>query len=224
MSRKLLIPSVVVLGALLAGLAYFIIAQPVQVLPRIRLAPAFSFVDQSGTRLTSEDLRGSFTLYDFSYTSCPPPCGHLDDTMRTVQDRLGEVDLGDISVRLVTISVDPQHDTPDRLADYARRVGADPDVWTFVTSTDPKLLKTIVGSGFGAYYEPKDDGTIALDPKFVLVDGAGTIRGEYRYLLEPPDPDRILRHLGVLADEVRNAQGANAVAYEAAHLFLCYAP
>jgi len=224
MSRKVLIPAIGAVALVLAGLAYFIIAQPVQVLPRIRLAPAFSFIDQNGDRLTSEDMRGSFVLYDFSYASCPPPCDGLDETMRTIQDRLDDVALGDLTVRLVTISVDPEHDTPERLAAYAERVGADPEVWTFVTSTNPKLLKTIVGSGFGAYYEPKDDGAIALDPKFVLVDGAGTIRGEYRYLLEPPDPDRILRHIEVLADEVRNAQGANAVAYEAAHLFLCYAP
>jgi protein SCO1/2 len=224
MPRKAVIPLAAILAFLITGLGYFVVVQPVQVLPRIRLAPAFSFVDQDGERLTSEDLRGSFTLYTFSYASCPPPCGEIDTTMRTIQDRLDEVDVGDIPVRLVTISIDPVHDTLERLAEHARAVGADPDIWTFVTTDNPQLLKTIVGSGFGAYYETKNNGAIALDPKFVLVDGAGTIRGEYRYLLEPPDPDRILRHLGVLAEEVRNAEGAAAVAYGAAHLFLCYAP
>jgi protein SCO1/2 len=224
MPRTIVIPLAAIVALLIAGLTYFVVAQPVQVLPRIRLAPAFSFVDQDGERLTSEDLRGSFALYGFSYTSCSSPCGEIDTTMRTIQDRLGEIDVDDIPVRLITISIDPVHDTPERLAAHAHDIGADPTIWSFATTTDTELLKTIVGSGFGAYYEAKDDGTIHFDPKFVLVDGAGTIRGEYRYLLQPPDPDRILRHIGDLAEEVRNAEGAAAVAYEAAHLFLCYAP
>ena len=63
-----------------------------------------------------------------------------------------------------------------------------------------------------------------FDPKFVLVDGWGIIRGEYRYQTITPDTDRILRHIKVLADEVHNSEGAATLAYEAAHYFLCYTP
>ena len=49
----------------------FVVFQPVQVLPRVRLAPGFTLTDQSGERLTSEDLRGKFVLYSLTYTSCP---------------------------------------------------------------------------------------------------------------------------------------------------------
>jgi hypothetical protein len=58
----------------------------------------------------------------------------------------------------------------------------------------------------------------------VLVDGWGIIRGKYRYQVQVPDADRILRHIGVLAEEVQKATGPNKLIYEAAHLFLCYAP
>ena len=68
------------------------------------------------------------------------------------------------------------------------------------------------------------DGSFKFDPAFVLVDGWGIVRGEYRYQTMTPDSERILRHLGVLAEEVINSQGANSIAYEAAHYFLCYAP
>lgn len=208
---------------LIGGPTAFAVIQPIQVVPRIRLAPGFSMVDENGNTLTSEDLRGSFVLYDFEYTRCPPPCGDLDTTMKEIQDRLGEVDLGDIPMRLVTISVDPDYDTPERLRTYAQRAGADPTIWTFATMNDKKLLKSVIGRGFETYYEHKDDGTIAVDPAFVLVDGWGTIRGEYHYRSTVPETDRILRHIGVLADEVHKSNGAATVAYEAAHLFLCYA-
>ncbi|MCS7040866.1 MAG: hypothetical protein NZP34_14765, partial [Caldilineales bacterium] len=62
------------------------------------------------------------------------------------------------------------------------------------------------------------------DPVYILVDGWGIIRREYRYRTLTPDVDRIVRHIGVLAEEVRNSRGAARLAYEAAHLFLCYAP
>ena len=201
----------------------FAVLQPIQVVPRIRLAPGFALTTQHGDLLTSEDVRGSFVLYDFTYTRCPEPCADLDATMRQIQDRLSEVDLGDIPVRLVTISIDPDYDTPERLAAHAGAAGADPDVWQFATMTDTALLKSVVGGGFEDYYQQNEDGSFEFDPKFVLVDGWGTIRGEYQYRASVPEPDRILRHIGVLADEVHKSTGAATVAYEAAHLFLCYA-
>jgi hypothetical protein len=82
----------------------------------------------------------------------------------------------------------------------------------------------VIGGGFETYFESQEDGSFTYDPAFVLVDGWGIIRGEYRYQTMTPDSERILRHLGVLAEEVRNSRGASSVAYEAAHYFLCYAP
>lgn len=144
--------------------------------------------------------------------------------MKEVQARLNEVDLGNIPVSFVTISIDPDRDTAATLKEYGSNLGANFDQWTFVTSSNKALLKTIVGSGFETYYEDKGNGDFALDPGYVLVDGWGIIRAEYRYTTEVSDADRILRHMGVLADEVKNSKGTTKLAYEAAHLFLCYAP
>jgi protein SCO1 len=220
MRRRILIAVLVLVVA--APLA-FAIFQPIQVLPRIRLAPGFSLIDQDGNRVTSEDMRGSFVLYDFTYSQCPEPCANLDATMRQVQDRVGEIDLGDVPLRLVTISFDPERDTQEVLLEKAQAVGADPAVWQFATVENPSLLKTIIGGGFEDYYAQNEDGSFTFDPKFVLVDGWGTIRGEYQYRSSVPEADRIIRHIGVLSDEVQKSTGAASVAYEAAHLFLCYA-
>lgn len=206
------------------GAFAFKVFQPVQVLPRIRLAPGYLAIDQDGERLTNEDVRGQFVLYNFTYTNCGPSCEAMNQTMREVQEQLDTVELGDIDVSLVTISFDPERDTPDVLNAYAQSAGADPEIWRFVTLADPAMLKFVIGGGFETYYEANGDGRFNFDPAFVLVDGWGVIRGEYRYQTMTSDSERILRHMGVLAEEVINSQGANSVAYEAAHYFLCYAP
>jgi len=202
----------------------FKIFQPIQVLPRITLAPAFSLIDQDGEQLTSEDLRGQFVLYTFTYTNCVEPCFDIDKTLHEIQSRLSEANLNDIKITFVTISFDPERDTPDTLKSYAESVNADTTQWKFATTNDPALLKTIIGGGFETYYEQKSDNSFSFDPTFILVDGWGVIRGEYRYKTEVSTTDRILRHLSVLADETQNSTGSTKLAYEAAHLFLCYAP
>jgi len=201
----------------------FVIFQPVQVLPRVRLAPGFILTDQSGRRLTSEDVRGKFALYSFTYTNCPPPCGGIDATMQAVQNQLDEIELYGNEVEFVTISVDPERDTPETLARHAADLGAGP-TWRFATTENQNALKDIVGGGFRTFYEQQDDGTFLLDPGIVLVDGYGIIRNEYRYETVSPDVDRIVRHIGILAEEVEKSTGAARLAYEAAHLFLCYSP
>ena len=209
---------------LILALLSFKVFQPIQVLPRMRLAPAYTFIDQDNQPLTSETLRGQFILYSFTYTHCPAPCFNSNETIKEIQSRLGEVELNGIPVSFVTVSVDPERDTPDVLKAYGQSIGADFDRWKFATTVNKDLLKTIVGAGFETYYEKKDDGSFAFDPTFVLVDGWGIVRAEYKYTTEVSSADRILRHLGVLAEEVRNSKGTTKLAYEAAHLFLCYAP
>lgn len=224
MKRYLLYGAYGFLGFLVLGAIAFKVFQPVQVVPRIRLAPGFSLITHKGERLTNEDLRGQFVVYNFIYTGCPEPCNGLNTTMKDIQSRLNQIELGDIPVKFVTISFDPENDTSEVLTAYAEDQGANPDKWIFASTENQTKLKTIIGGGFEAYYEENQDGTFAFDPKFVLVDGWGIIRGEYRYQTMTPDSDRILRHIGVLAEEVINSQGAATLAYEAAHYFLCYTP
>jgi protein SCO1/2 len=209
---------------LVGGAFAFKVFQPVQVLPRIRLAPGFLAIDQDGERLTNEDLRGQLVLYNFTYTNCADGCEQMDQTMREIQNQLDTLELGDIEVRLVTFSFDPERDTPEVLQTYAQSAGADPELWRFATIADSSLMKYVIGGGFEAYYEANEDGSFLFDPAFILVDGWGIVRGEYRYQTITSDSERILRHVGVVAEEVNNSKGANSIAYEAAHYFLCYAP
>lgn len=199
----------------------FAVFEPIQVLPRIRLAPGYLLTDQTADTLTSEDVRGDIVLYNFGYTSCGAACDEMNSTMASIQGRIDEVDTGDTDVRFVTISFDPTTDTPEALESYATDIGADADSWTFATA-EPDHLANVVKAGFRAYYEDRGDGTYSFDPVFVLVDGWGVIRGEYRYQTNAEDTDKILHHMDILGEEIRNSRGAASLAYEAAHFFLCY--
>lgn len=212
-----------IVALLVLGIVAFVIFQPIQVLPRIRLAPGFSLVDQNGQRLSNEDLRGQFVLYNFTLSDCDAPtCAQNEQIMRQVQQRLGEAETFGTPVTLVSIAVDGDQATPDALRAHAQTFGPEPEQWRFV-SGDPVRLKSIVGSGFEVYYEQKADGAYTLSPTMILVDGWGIIRAVYHIRTTPPDADTILRHFGVLAEEVQNSKGAARLGYEAAHLFLCYA-
>jgi protein SCO1/2 len=197
----------------------FAVLQPVKVRPRIGLAPGFVFTDQNGNQLTSEDLRGKFALYNFTYTRCAAPCAQTSATMRAVQEMSSRIDTGGIPLELVTISFDPTHDTPETLTAYATEVGADPARWHFVTGKADRL-KDVIGRGFSVYYAPDVKDGFTFDPVFVLVDGNGIMRAIYE--TATPDLDAIVRDIKLVVDEVQNSTGAGKLVYEAAHLFLCY--
>lgn len=206
---------VLFLGAVFA----FIIFRPILVLPRITLAPGFALTDQDGNRLTNEDMRGKLVLYQITHTNCRPPCRATDQTMQEVQSRLNELDTGGVPVELVTISLDPDHDTPQVLRTHAESLSADLDRWHFVTGSVDRL-KQIVGGGFGIYFDRKEDGRLIYNPSIMLVDGLGILRAEY--IAGDPGAERILRDMDLILEEVKKSEGANKVAYEAAHLFMCY--
>lgn len=232
---------------LIVGLMAFVILRPVQVLPRIGLGPGFGLIDTSGNLITNETQRGKITLYTFTYTHCDAVCPRLMEKTREVWQRMDEVALGEVEVELVTISIDPERDTPEVMAQYAADLGvpatfeAGQPAWHFLTGQDPALLKIMVSSGFDLYHEKTfgDEGPEVYQYKFVpmavLIDGWGIIRSEYRQYeaverlsysdgATDIDPNIILRDIGLVATEANNSRGVGKAAYGAAHLFSCYPP
>lgn len=203
---------------LAVGMMAFAVFQPITVLPRITLAPGFALTDQNGAQVTSEDMRGGITLYNFTYTDCAPPCAQTTPIMADVQSRLDSIDTGDIPVRLVTISFDPS-DSPQRLNAFRQAHGIDDPQWSFLSGA-PERVRWVVGGGFGIYYKERDEGGYTFDPGVMLVDWNGILRAEY--ISGTPDVDIILRDINLLVEEVYNSDGAARYAYEAAHLFSCY--
>jgi len=171
----LIISSVVWVSMLARGISQKRLVE-LQVYGRVS---GFKLIDQDGKNVTLEDLRGVIWVADFVFTRCAGPCPLMSSRMAELQKALQGVD----GVKLVSISVDPKHDRPELLKEYAKRYGAKPEVWTFLTGDQKQIFAMITKefkmgvseAGSNPSEEPIIHGT-----HFVLVDGEGRIRGYYR--------------------------------------------
>lgn len=104
-------------------------------------APAVELVDAAGRPVALADLLagGGPVMLQFVFTTCPGVCPALSGLFAAAEDRLDAAGGALAEVRLVSISIDPEHDTPERLADYARRFRAGPR-WTFLTGGRDDVL------------------------------------------------------------------------------------
>ena len=100
-------------------------------------------MERSGRRITHEDLRGSVWVANFIYTECKETC----PTQNLQLQRLQKDFAASADLRLVSITVDPQHDTPQVLSRYAERYGADPRRWLFLTG-DKRAIYCLATGGF----------------------------------------------------------------------------
>ena len=160
------------------GIAIFLIitffvkdSQPSQQLPKIGSIPQFEFIDSNGNTVTLNNLKGKVWVADFIFTTCTMACPMMTGNMNLVHKKFKKND----DVRLVSISVYPEYDTPDVLKEYASQYDADTEKWLFLTG-DESSVKNIIKDGFkiGDFEE-----IIFHSEKFALVDKNGTIRAYY---------------------------------------------
>ncbi len=143
--------------------------------------PSFSLTDQEGRRVTDRDLLGQVWVVNFVFTRCPSVCPLLTAKFASLQKRVGA-----LPVQFVSISVDPDYDTPEVLAAYAARFEADPKRWRFLTGPLSEIERTVV-QGFKIHRgdpEPSENDPNLVEimhgEHFVLVNAQGEIRGYYR--------------------------------------------
>lgn len=138
-------------------------------------APPFAFPDHRGQTVTLESLKGKVWVANFIFTTCRTVCPLLTAKMGQLQRRLEGVD-----ARFLSFSVDPERDTPEALAAYARRWRPEETRWALL-ATAPQTLEAAV-RGFRVVAQKSDAG--GVDPilhssVFLLVDGDGLVRGSY---------------------------------------------
>ena len=143
-------------------------------LPSYYDAPAFSLTDQEGRAFKSDDLRGKVWVADFIFTRCPGACPKMTMKMSGLQRAVPERD-----VHFVSFTVDPERDTPEVLKQYAQSFDADPARWHFLTGDKAALFDTAAGLKLTAAPAGQFGPEIVHAEKFLLVDGAGKVRGIY---------------------------------------------
>jgi protein SCO1/2 len=166
-----------------------------QRLPKIAPAPAFALTSQDGTPVTLADFRDKVVAVTFIYTSCMDTCPVLTALMAYVQDKLGP-DFGK-RIAFVSITVDPERDTPEVLKQYAETFSADLNGWTFLTG-DPAAIQEVV-LRYGAFATKNADGQVDHTFLTSIVDRSGTLR--VQYLGVRFDPDEFRRDLLRLVKE-----------------------
>ena len=169
-------------------------------LPELSQVPPFELTSQHDQLVHTDQLKGKVWIADLIFTTCSGPCLRMTSQMYRVQEAMADV----TDFRMVSISVDPVRDTPERLTWYADMTLADPDKWIFLTG-DLNLIKSLAIDGFKLavanddHTEP-DPNAILHSDRFVLVDQTGRIRGYYAGL-EEPDLERLIHDARTLADQ-----------------------
>lgn len=157
-------------------------------LPSYGAAPSFALTDQHGEPFGSADISQRAVLVSFVFTTCTEWCPVLSPKLRETQEQLRADGLLGSKVLLLSITVDPEQDTPDKLAAYAQRYAADPRHWRFLTGPPEEIQRVVVGGFRVGLLQPaptaRDSAAVPLtithSNRFVVVDGAGQIRSYLR--------------------------------------------
>lgn len=159
--------------------------------------PDATLVERSGKKVSFNQLKGQIWVADFIFTRCAGTCQLMTAQMASLQKSLKKAG----NVKLVSISVDPEFDTPEKLTSFADRYQADNERWLFLTGGEEQIQRLAVE----AFKLPLMEGTDPKEPiihstRFVLVDGDGNIRGYYDGL-DKEATQRLISDVGTLLRE-----------------------
>ena len=152
------------------------------------MAPDFTLTDQTGQPVRLSSLRGEPVAVTFAYTRCPDAtaCPMTMAKFAKLNAALSKEKAG----RLLAITVDPENDTPEVLADFAKRIGADPARWKFLTGRPEAVAR--VAESFGVLYD-SDHGRIVHSQAVAVLDPDGRLSAIY-YGADW-DPEQVLKDL-----------------------------
>lgn len=154
---------------------------PAPKLPVIGIVADFTLTNQAGQPITLADLRGKVWVADIIFTSCAGPCPRMTRQMESLQAALPKSS----TARLVTLTTNPDFDTPEVLQKYAARFNAQPERWQFLTGTKQQIAALAIDSlKLTAIEKKPEERENAADlfihsTIFVVVDKQGRLRGKF---------------------------------------------
>jgi len=160
--------------------------------------PDITFTDESGQPRPLSSYRGTYTLLTFIYTRCPLPdyCPRMNAHFAAVQRGLKAEPLLGRNARLLSVSFDPEFDTPARLTAKAREMGADPALWHFVTAPRAQVDEFGGKLGLSVLREGAGGANITHNLRTALLDRDGKLARTYNG--KEWSPEEVIRDLQAL--------------------------
>lgn len=147
-----------------------------------RLETDLNAINRTGEKVTLGEMRGKVFVAGYQYTDCPAGCLGLAAVMKSLEEEFGD----DPQFRLVSISVNPAGDTPEKMNAWVKEKGIDSSDWWFLTGDPGEISKYMISKfKFYATEEVTDPAQIAAqgpyahDQRLAIVDGEANIRGYY---------------------------------------------
>jgi len=147
-------------------------------IPVYGAVPDFEFVNQDSALFGHDDLLGKITVVDFFFTTCQTICPIMVIEKEKIYRAFDDTDL----VQIVSISVNPAHDTPEVMKRYAREHGVTDDRWQFLSGP----VEDVIRLSEQGFMLPAENLPMGHSSKFALVDRQGQIRGYYNSLEQKP--------------------------------------
>ncbi len=176
------------------GIAFIVLIFGIYVVPKIvnkfntpelvtiGKVPVFEFTNQNGDLISNSFYTNKVYVVEFFFTTCPTICPIMNENMVKIQNEYyGNLDFG-----IVSFSINPEHDTPEVLKEYANSLGATLKNWNFLTGSKDKIYE-LANTGFTLYAGENSDaeGGFEHSGMFALVDKQGTIRSRIDELGNP---------------------------------------
>ncbi len=142
-------------------------------LQKIGPAPQFELTDQNNQKITNANYKGKVYVLEFFFTTCPTICPKMNQSMIEIQNKF----FGNPNFGIVSISIDPEHDTSEVLKEHATTLGVKSSNWHFLTG-DKKYIYDLANKGFNLYAgeNSKVNGGFEHSGLFALIDKNGNIR------------------------------------------------
>ncbi|MCM0664784.1 SCO family protein [Flavobacterium tyrosinilyticum] len=136
-------------------------------------APKFELTNQDNVKVSNETYKGKVYVLEFFFTTCPSICPKMNMSMLEIEKTF----FGNPNFGIVSITIDPKHDTPQVLKDHAKLLGVKSSNWNFLTG-DRNVIMDLSNKGFNLYAGENDkvSGGFEHSGLFALIDKDGNIR------------------------------------------------
>ncbi|SDZ88521.1 protein SCO1/2 [Flavobacterium gillisiae] len=140
---------------------------------KIGPAPKFDLINQDGLKITNESYKGKVYVLEFFFTTCPSICPKMNQSMLLIEKKF----FGNPNFGIVSITIDPKHDTAKVLKEHAELLGVRSSNWNFLTG-DREYIFDLANKGFNLYAgeNSKVNGGFEHSGLFALIDKEGNIR------------------------------------------------